>query len=125
MDERPREEVAAADLTGMAGCLKGCGARGGLFGGLPALLGIPVAPGNTGLQLARLEVDATDEALEEMDVLREDDADTVLELWDVLLLLVDRSKSICQSTSSSSSNSKSGARCQTEPSYEQTWTGSP
>lgn len=96
----------------MAGCLNGCGARGGLLGGLRALLGIPVAPfGNTGLQLARLEVDARDEALEEMDVLHEDDVDRVLELWDVLLLLLERHKSISQS-SSSSSNSKSGTDSQ-------------
>lgn len=94
----------------MAGCLNGCGARGGLLGGLRALLEIPVAPpGNTGLQLARLEVDARDEALEEMDVLHEDDVDRVL--WDVLLLLLERSKSISQS-SSSSLNSKSGTDSQ-------------
>lgn len=104
--ESVRDEAAVALPTGIEGCLKGCGARGGLFGG-SRWMAIPVALAKTGFELEMLDVDATEEALEEMDVLHDEVADTMLELYDVLLVFVDRSKSICQS-SSSSSNSKSG-----------------
>lgn len=72
------------------------------------MLAIPVALLKMGLLIVLFEVDATEEALVEVlatEVLHDEEVDMLLVLTEVLLLLVERSKSISQS--SSSSNSKS------------------
>lgn len=72
------------------------------------MLAIPVALLKMGLLSVLFEVDATEEDLVEVlatEVLHDEEVDMLLVLTELLLLLVERSKSISQS--SSSSNSKS------------------